>query len=221
MNICVVIPVHNEVKSIGSLVESIKRKKFDVVVIDDGSTDDSHSVAQEKGAIVLKNETKHGKGMSLQKGFEYAIAHQYEGVITMDGDGQHDGEDIDKFIKAIPKDPKSIITGNRMGDPAGMPRSRYFTNWFMSRLISWLCKQRIPDTQCGFRYIGCDILKNCHFLTKDFEIESEVLIKASKKGYKIYSVPVKSIYQNEESKIHPFKDTFRFITYLFKEWKNT
>lgn len=159
--------------------------------------------------------------MSLQKGFEYAIAHQYEGVITMDGDGQHDVEDIDKFIKAIAKDPKSIITGNRMGDPAGMPRSRYFTNWFMSRLISWLCKQRIPDTQCGFRYIGCDILKNCHFLTKDFEIESEVLIKASKKGYKIYSVPVKSIYQNEESKIRPFKDTFRFITYLFKEWENT
>jgi len=217
MKICVIIPVHNEMREIGDIVESLKKKELDVVVVDDGSMDQSGKISEEKGAFVIRNEKKSGKGLSLQKGFSYAIDNDYSGVITVDGDGQHDTEDIDQFLREAEKDPCRVITGTRMGAPQGMPFVRYTTNRFMSWLISCICKQKIPDSQCGFRYIHCEILKQIQFVSSDFEIESEVLIKASKRGYRISSVPIKTIYRNEKSKISPIKDTLKFFTYLIKE----
>ena len=87
----------------------------------------------------------------------------------------------------------------------------------MSSLISFACRNSIADTQCGYRYINCDILKQIQFSSDDFEIETEILMKAAKKGYPIYSVPIKTIYRDEKSKIHPFKDTIRFVNYFIKE----
>ena len=87
----------------------------------------------------------------------------------------------------------------------------------MSGLISSVCRQRIPDSQCGYRYIAAPILRKISLLSSDFEIESEVLIQASKNGFKIYSVPIKTIYRGECSKINPIIDTFRFIVYIIRE----
>ena len=101
--------------------------------------------------------------------------------------------------------------------PKGMPFVRLLTNRIMSSMISLICRQEIPDSQCGYRYISCDILKDIKLTCKDFEIESEVLIKASKKGYTIRSIPIRTIYSNEESKISPVRDTIRFFKYLTRE----
>ena len=218
MNPCILIPVYNEFKAVGRLVESLKKKNFDVVVVDDGSRDQSGLMAKEKGAVVLAHEQNKGKGRSLQDGFDYILKQQkYDCVITLDGDGQHDIEDIDRFLSKAQEYPRSIVTGNRMANPQGMPRVRFFTNQFMSAMISFLCKQKIPDTQCGFRLISCDVLKELKLTSSDFQIETEVLIKANKKGYKIYSVAIKTIYRDEDSKINPLVDTFRFIIYITKE----
>jgi hypothetical protein len=92
------------------------------------------------------------------------------------------------------------------------------TNRFMSGLISLFCGQNIPDTQCGFRLIKTAVLKAIKLESSDFEIETEVLIRASKKGFKIRSVAIQTIYSNEVSKIQPFKDTIRFVVYIFREW---
>ncbi len=221
MKICLIIPVHNEIQHIGALVESIKIEGLDRLVIDDGSSDESGAAASSRGAIVLTNEMKKGKGRSLQLGFEYAQSHHYDGVITMDGDGQHDPKDLKQFLALIEKYPCSVITGNRMGAHKGMPFIRVITNWSMSWLISQICRQKIPDTQCGYRYIGREILEKLRLTSKDFEIESEVLIQASQLGYKIYSVPISTIYRNEKSKINPFKDTLRFFAYLMREWRKS
>lgn len=217
MKICVIIPAHNEASTLGGVVEVLKKKNLDVVVIDDGSSDQSALVAQEKGAHVLRNEKKSGKGFSLKRGFDFAIKNNYEAVVAMDGDGQHDPHDIDQFIKKARHFPKSVITGNRFTDTQGMPWVRYLTNRFMSWLISLASHQEIPDSQCGYRYISCSILKDIELHCKDFEIETEVLMKAAKKGHAIYYAPVKTIYQDEESKISPFKDTWRFFRYFLKE----
>ncbi|MCK5179213.1 MAG: hypothetical protein KAR32_06750, partial [Candidatus Omnitrophica bacterium] len=99
----------------------------------------------------------------------------------------------------------------------GMPFIRYCTNRFMSWLISLACGQSIADTQCGYRYIHCEILKQLDLTSRDFEIETEILMKACQKGFKVLNVPIKTIYRNEESKINPFKDTIRFFTYFIKE----
>ena len=217
MTICILIPVYNEFKEIGRLVESLKRKGLPVVVIDDGSTDDSGGIAKQKGAVVIGHDQNQGKGRSLQDGFQYVLKNNYDGVITIDGDGQHDINDIDQFISKAQEHPSSVITGTRMDDPQGMPFVRFVTNKMMSWMISSLCKQKIPDTQCGFRLISREVLKELKLTASDFEIETEVLIKASKKGFKIYSVPIKTIYRNEASKINPLLDTFRFFIYIMKE----
>ncbi|MCK5260152.1 MAG: hypothetical protein KAJ70_03740, partial [Candidatus Omnitrophica bacterium] len=115
------------------------------------------------------------------------------------------------------KNKLSVIVGNRMANAKGMPFVRYCTNHFMSRLISLACGQSIVDTQCGYRYIHCDILKAIDLISRDFEIETEILMKACQKGFKVRNVPIKTIYRNEESKINPFKDTIRFFTYFIKE----
>jgi len=218
VRVCILIPVYNECKEIGRLVESLKRKNFDVVVVDDGSTDDSGKAAQEKGAIVIRHDQKQGKGRSLQDGFESILKeNKYDGVITIDGDGQHDIEDIEQFLVKAREYPGSIITGTRMTNPQGMPLVRLLTNRLMSGVISFLCRQKIPDTQCGFRFISASVLKQLKLTSSDFQIETEVLIKASKKGFKIYSVPIKTIYRGEASKINPIVDTFRFLVYIIKE----
>lgn len=217
MKVCILIPVYNEANTISAIVRALREKSFDVVVVDDGSTDDSGRIAEQEGACVIRHEHKKGKGSSLQSGFDYILKQGYEGIMVMDGDGQHAVEDIDQFIALAQKDKSSIIVGNRMGNPQGMPLVRFLTNRFMSSLISLACKQSIEDTQCGFRYISGDILKGLRLKSSDFEIETEILIKASKKGCRIHSVPVQTIYRDEESKIRPIKDTIRFIIYFTKE----
>lgn len=217
VKICVVVPVHNESLNVADVVQGVKASGLDIVVIDDGSGDGSGNIARLAGATVLTNPTKQGKGKSLQRGFQFSLEHGYDGVIAMDGDGQHAVADLEKFLSQSAETPQSVIVGTRMQNSRGMPLIRLLTNRLMSGLISCLCRQDIPDSQCGYRYISCTILKDIQLTANDFEIESEVLIKASKKGYKISSVPIQTIYRNEKSKIRPLKDTGRFIAYIIRE----
>jgi hypothetical protein len=104
-----------------------------------------------------------------------------------------------------------------MHNPVGMPGVRRMTNGFMSWLISVICRQQITDTQCGFRLVTTKVLKSIDLKCNDFEIETEMLIKASKKGFRIVSAPIETIYRNEVSKINPLRDTLRFIRYISTE----
>lgn len=217
MKICILIPAHNESETIGSLVGAVKERGLDVVVIDDGSGDNSGEIAKEKGAHVIRHEQKQGKGASLSEGFKYILKQNYTGVITMDGDGQHDPDDLDFFFKAASESNAGVIVGNRMHNAKKMPLVRYLTNRFMSFIISFVCHQSIKDTQCGYRYIRSDVLRSIKLNCNDFEIETEILIKAAKKNYIITSVPVQTIYRSEKSSINPIKDTIRFFKYFFSE----
>jgi len=216
MKICVVIPVYNEGEAVGFVVDSARRKGLDVLVVNDGSTDSSGATARDHGARVLDNPVKTGKGASLRRGFEEALARGYDGVVAMDGDGQHDAEDLDKILRTAREHPASVVTGSRMSSVKEMPFIRLVTNKVMSWMISCLCRCRIADTQCGYRYIGADVLRAVSLESSGYEIESEVLIKACRAGFPVYSVAVRTIYSSEKSKIRPVKDTGRFLTYFFK-----
>ena len=217
MNVCILIPAYNESKTIAELVKGVKAKGLHVVVVDDGSTDNTALLASEAGAQVLSNQRNQGKGATLQKGFQYIVEHNYDGVICMDGDGQHAIEDLDQFLNSPHVKTDTVINGNRMSDAKKMPFVRLCTNRFMSFLISSVCGQKVPDTQCGFRYIGREVLRKIRLTSGCYEIESEILIKSSKNGFSIHSVPIQTIYQGEASHIRPVRDTIRFFSYLLKE----
>lgn len=216
MKICVVIPAYNEERAIGPLASEIRSRGLDVLVIDDGSTDSTAVAARGAGATVLSRMPNRGKGASLATGFSWALEHGYEAVITVDGDGQHHPEDIAQFLTVAAKG-YGIVVGNRLHNPRSMPLTRLLTNRFMSWIISSVTGQRIPDTQCGFRLITREVLEGVKVETSKYEIESEILIKSARKGFTIASVPIKSIYLNEQSYINPVADTFRFVRYLWRE----
>lgn len=220
MKTAIVIPAHNEASNIGPLVEAVRGLGYDCVVIDDGSADKTAELAEQAHAIVLKTQVKSGKGKALKTGFDYVMNNGYEALIVMDGDGQHAPSDIAAFVSCCQSTGADIVSGNRLNNPQGMPLVRLATNRFMSLLISLFCHQHIPDTQCGFRLIRTNVLRAIKLESSDFEIETEVLIKASKKGFKITSVDIQTIYGDEVSKIRPVRDTLRFIAYLWRElWR--
>ena len=217
MNACVIIPTYNEEKMIGALVGQVKSLGLPVIVIDDGSQDKTSIVAGREGAVVLRNPDNQGKGASLRKGMKYALNSNFDAVITMDGDGQHLPSDINFFLRLAQYSHSQVFIGNRMSKLKNMPWVRVFTNKFMSWLISKITKQKIPDTQCGFRLFKKEALSLISLKTSKYETESEALIRASRLGFRIESVPIKTVYNNEKSQINPFIDTLRFIRFICKE----
>jgi len=217
MKTCVIIPTYNEAKEISGLVKKILEQGLEVLVVDDGSIDNTAEIAANNGAAVLRNYDNQGKGASLIKGFNYALNNGFDAVITMDGDGQHQPQDIQHFIHLAKNSDSAIFIGNRMLKTKPMPWLRLLTNKFMSRLISAIAKQDIPDSQCGFRLIKGEALKRLNLKTSRYETESEILIESSRLGFKIESVPIRTVYSGQKSQIRPFSDTLRFIRFIMKE----
>lgn len=216
MKTCVLIPAYNEEKTIGLIIDEIKKQGLSTIVIDDGSVDKTAVIAKEAGAIVLKNDKNKGKGASLRNGFKYVLNTDWQAVITMDGDSQHSAKDIPKFIAKAGLSKKGIIIGNRMCHVMNMPLARRLTNRFMSFLISAIIGQKIADTQCGYRLIKKPVLEKIRLTTSKYETDSEILIEAGKNGFEIESVEIQTIYQREISRIQPLIDTLRFIKFLIK-----
>ena len=216
-NICVLIPSYNEARSIGLIVSRLRVLDFTVYVVDDGSVDGTAAIAQSAGADVIAHEKNMGKGASLREGFRHILSNKdFDSVIVMDGDGQHKVDDIDNFLIRADETGADIVIGNRMLDTSSMPLVRIWTNRFMSGLLSKMCGQNIPDTQCGFKFIKRRVLEDIRFTSLHYDIESELIVKAGRCGFKIESVPIATVYQDEKSKVNPIIDTVRFIIFLIK-----
>ncbi len=212
---CVLIPAYNEERNISFLAKQVMDLGFPVVVSDDGSTDNTVKEVKRLGAEVLTTDINQGKGAALRRGFEWFLNSRFPALIMIDADGQHDPRELDLFREALDGQSSDLIIGNRMGDPKGMPFTRRATNRFMSWVLSGIAKQRVPDTQCGYRAIGKEALRKIRLQTTRFEIESEMILQAARAGLKINSIPVRCVYAGEKSNIHPLRDTVRFFTFLF------
>ena len=215
-HVTVLIPAYNEDEYISEVVKGALKIVPRVLVVDDGSSDQTVPVAESAGAEVICHPVNQGKGAALQTGFKAIFSDGGEAVIVMDGDGQHDPEELPKFIKCAGESGAGIVLGNRLEASAGMPRIRYWTNRTMSIILSWLSGQGIPDSQCGYRLIRREVLESISFTTQNYDMESEMLILASRLGFKIASVPIKTIYTGQVSEIKPGRDTVRFFKLIFK-----
>lgn len=210
--VAAVIPAYNEEKHIGDVVRRTRQQLDDVLVVDDGSADKTAEYAREAGAHVTVHEQNQGKGETIKTGLRHWLERQSDFVIILDADGQHRPEEIDRFIgAALSADQPKLVLGNRMNDVSSMPLVRRLVNRWMSDQISALCGQRIPDTQCGYRLLHRQLIPELLGGAARFDYETEMLIIASRKGFKIASVPISTVYSDEVSSIHPVRDTIRFF----------
>lgn len=217
-NIFIVIPAYNEAKTIGPIVGQLSQRGFRVVVVDDGSRDKTIVEANKSGAELIVHAKNMGKGSCIREGLEHALENNCEACITMDGDGQHNINDIDKFIEEYKKSGSDLILGNRLHSPKKMPFIRRCTNKIMSFLIALLITERVDDSQCGYRLISRNGMEKMRLNTTKYEIESEMIMEAKRRGLKMSSVNIDSIYGSEASQINPFLDTFRFIKFIINEY---
>ena len=218
-SIAAVIPAYNEEKHIGDVVRRTRQKLDDVLVVDDGSQDKTAERAREAGAEVIVHEKNLGKGETIKTGLRHWLERDVDLVIILDADGQHRPEEIDRFAAAAGSahEPK-LILGTRMNDVSSMPLLRQFVNRWMSQRISAVCGQKIPDTQCGFRLLHRQLIPELLGGAARFDYETEMLIIASQKGFRIDSVPISTVYSDEVSSIHPVRDTLRFFK-LMRRYK--
>ena len=211
-SIAAVIPAYNEEKHIADVVRRMRQKLDNVLVVDDGSVDKTADHARDAGAEVTVHEQNRGKGETIKTGLRHWLDRQFDLVIILDADGQHRPEEMDRFVTAaLSADEPKLILGNRMNDVSSMPRLRQIVNRWMSKRISALCGQEIPDTQCGFRMLHRQLIPELLGGAARFDYETEMLIVASRKGFRITSVPITTVYCDEVSSIHPVRDTLRFF----------
>jgi glycosyltransferase involved in cell wall biosynthesis len=206
-----VIPCFNEAAAISEVVTGVRVHLGAVLVVDDGSTDRTAAAASAAGAEVLRHERNLGKGAALQSGLRHALEHGFEWALTLDGDGQHSPEDIPAFFCRAEQATADLVVGNRMHDAGRMPRLRRAVNRWMSRQLSAAAGLSLPDSQCGFRLIRLRAWRMVPLETVRFEIESEMLLGFARGGYRIEFVPIRLLYKNEQSKIHPLRDTIRWF----------
>lgn len=206
-----VIPAYREVSRIAAVVQGVRRHGLTPVVVDDGSEDGTAAAATAAGAIAVSHPVNRGKGAALDTGIRRASELNADWIVTMDADGQHDPDDLPSFLSAAHAPDAAVLVGNRMEHVEGMPMVRRCTNWLMSWLLSRTMGQRVPDTQCGYRAYARDILARFHTDSTHFDAESEILIRIARAGIRIDSVPIRTIYRDERSKIRPVRDTLRFL----------
>ena len=214
-----VIPAYHDEKHIGDIVRRTGQQLDHMLVIDDGSNDGTTQRARDAGAEVIVHNQNRGKGEAIKTGLRHCLARNVTWVILLDSDGQHLPEEIERFLSAAAYATQPMLfVGNRMDNASAMPFIRRVVNRYMSRRISHLCGQRIPDTQCGFRMLHQQLIPELLGGGDRFDYDTEVLIIASRKRYRIEPVPITTVYSDQVSNIHPVRDAFRFFK-LMRRYK--
>ncbi|HEX7401498.1 MAG TPA: glycosyltransferase family 2 protein [candidate division Zixibacteria bacterium] len=216
-NLLVIIPAYNAASTISGLIEklSLHVEKGNMVVVDDGSEDHTTDLAEKAGVLVLCHVKNLGKGEALKTGFVYAIKKDYQAVITIDADLQHDPGFIPDFV-AKSQEAGDVLIGTRERNLRNMPLARWFTNHLSSVIISIFSGQSIRDSQSGYRWISVKVLKRVKLASERYDLEPELLIKSSRLGFRIKDVFISTIYTQGKSYINPLVDTGRFIRLMWR-----
>mgnify|MGYP001815192843 CR=1 FL=1 len=215
--VMILLPGYNVGRHLDDLVPRIRRALPDahICLVDDGSADDTAERGEALGVEVLRHGMNQGKGAALKTGFAHASARGDAAVITMDSDGQHLPEELHRFVECW-REGHEVVVGDRMAANENMPWLRKRTNEFTSWVVSRLAGARIPDSQNGYRLLEVRVLQSLRLESSRYDMESEVLIKAGRLGYRVGAVPVSTVYHDEESSIHPFVDTLRFLRLVWR-----
>ncbi len=207
----VVIPCLNEAPTIGSLVREIRRLLPIIIVVDDGSNDQTAERAAAAGARVVRLERNRGKGAAVKAGIALAVDLGCGWGMTMDGDGQHRPDDMPTFLRCAEETQAELIVGDRLHNAQAMPWLRRTVNQWMSRRISNRAGQFLPDSQCGFRLISLKAWTQLRIQSDHFELESEVLLAFSRARHRVEFVPIHLIPKGPHSHVRPVVDALRWM----------
>jgi flavin-dependent dehydrogenase len=210
-----VIPVFDEGATIAGVVGRAASHGA-VIVVDDGSADGSAATAAAAGAIVLRTAGRRGKGAALALGFAEALARGAQRVVTLDGDGQHDPDDIPRLLAASTADSRALVIGSRLADDgAAMERARLNALRVAGFFISWLTGSDVGDTQSGFRVYPRELLERVVARRGGFVLETEMLVRAAAAGFAIREVllsPGRAA--SRPSRFRPLRDGAAVTAYL-------
>lgn len=212
-NACVLIPTYNNAGSLATVLKDVQQYTSHILVVNDGSTDDTQRILEQFPQIHKVNYTPNkGKGIALRTGIKAVAELGYTYAITMDSDGQHYAKDLANFLKQLDETPGALMIGARNMDQAHIPGKSSFGNRF-SNFWFWVNTGiTLPDTQSGYRLYPVVPLAKKSYFTRKYEFEIEVIVRAAWSGIPVISVPVSVYYPPAEERVshfRPFKDFTR------------
>lgn len=213
VKVCVIIPTYNNAATLAGVIRDVAGFISDIIVVNDGSTDNTVDIVKNFPSVQFISYIKNvGKGWALRKAFKYAVENDYDYAITIDSDGQHFAKDLPLFLEKVKEYPNAIIIGARNMNQASVPGGSSFGNKFSNFWFKAETGKSSPDTQSGYRLYPLQALKGMRFITRKYEFEIEVLVRAAWKGVDVVSVPVTVYYAPKEERVshfRPYKDFFR------------
>jgi len=193
----IVIPACNEAATIRDVVARATAVAATVIVVDDGSSDGTRERVAGLPVTLLRNQRNLGKGASLWRGMQHALALGVAGVVTLDGDGQHAPEDVPRLLRVARAHPDDLVIGARLAGGRGAPRARRAANRVADFFIGWAAGQPLDDSQSGFRVYPAALLRRLdvkHGPGRGFVFESDALIVAARRGVRVRSVAIAAVY---------------------------
>jgi glycosyltransferase involved in cell wall biosynthesis len=215
--IIICIPAFNEEKHIGTTVKKAKKHAKTVIVVDDGSLDRTSEVAAIEGAEVLRHEQNAGYGASIRSCFDVAKSKQADIMVTLDGDGQHEPDEIASVISPIIKHQADVVIGSRfLGNSQKMPSYRRFGIQIITRLFNILLGIKITDAQSGFRAYGKKAISSINIAETGMEASIESLIHAKKVKCLIVEVPITCRYDENRHSMNAIKHGLSVVMFIIK-----
>jgi glycosyltransferase involved in cell wall biosynthesis len=214
--VLILIPAYNAAVSLPELVIRLNQilENPAILVVNDGSTDNTRDVLRDLPVRVHTHATNRGKGAALQSGFDYALEKDYDFVITIDADRQHPPEEIPRFLKRTGE--ADLYLGTRNFSVGRMPIHRKLTNRVTSWFVSRLAGMKVNDSQCGFRMIATELIRKLDVKSSRYQFESELIIQAAKMNARIIEIPISTVYNDESSHMNNIMDTIRFIKLVWR-----
>lgn len=220
MKTAAVIPALNEQRTIRQVAEQARRQVDQLIVVDDGSTDQTSAELKDLDLALIRRDSPGGKAAALAIGFERALAEGCDCVVTLDGDGQHDPADIARLLSAARAHPDHLVIGARLRQRHRQPGIRKFANRLADFFVSWASGQRVPDSQTGFRVYPGSLLQKVRPSTArrhGFVFETAMLIDGARAGYPCLAVSIDSVYQQgaRPSHFRPGMDVWEIFWFVF------
>lgn len=219
MAVCILIPAYNAAGTVRAVAEECLQYKLPLVVVDDGSCDGTADALTGLPLMLLRHQTNRGKGAALKTGFAWALQHGFDGVVTLDADGQHDPSAIPMLVETAAREGYGILLASRHSQFEQMAGLRKVWN----RFGVWCLRKRtgfeITDSQSGFRFYRTDLLRSVSLEHDGYDLEMELLMKCWKTGFSIGSTPVPARVADGRATSHfrPVRDTWSICRIFLKQ----